>query len=317
MSTLEGRIQALIDARDRLWFLHPVVTESAVLPTLPLQDVIARVIRIARKSRSSVAFWADPLMGKSYCIRALQEELLKRFDGCGVLVLEAVEDQQAAEGRLLLQILRAIDYAHPAERELAGKRDQVTRSLLHLSGSLRHLFILIDEAQEFCDREFAWLKAVINALARLQVKVTCVLFGQRELIKRRDELFKSARSDLGERFMSALFSFHGCCNQSELNEILLSLDNKSEFPLGSGWSYTQFLMPRAFCNGFRAQSMAAVLWTAIDAEIPLDVREHGIAMDKIASIIAQVFIQSRDLDAPGFVLTPDLASEAVGEALAP
>jgi len=91
----------IISERRRLWDLHPVITESAILPTRPVQRGVKKVLNASRKSRASLAFWAAPLSGKSSCLRMIISVVLKQIAGCGVLILEAVEDQQAAEGRLL------------------------------------------------------------------------------------------------------------------------------------------------------------------------------------------------------------------------
>src|SRR3546814_3496003 len=84
--------------------------------------------------------------------------------------------------------------ALPISRDLAGKRTQVHRALLALSGDARHLFLIFDEAQELSGAEFAWLKSVINRLVRDRVKVTVVLFGQLELKARRSKLREIGRA---------------------------------------------------------------------------------------------------------------------------
>lgn len=308
-------IKEVLKLREQLWDRHPIVTESAILPTLPLQDVVARVLALSRKSRSSIAFWADPLTGKSSCVLALENELHARIPGCGVVIFEAVEDRQTAEGRLLVQILRATGYALPVERDLASKRHQVTRALLALSGSARHLFLLIDEAQELGNPEFAWLKAVINSLTLLGVKVTTVLFGQRELEARRDELMAKGRSDLGIRFMKVLLGFSGCRNRSDLAVILQALDTRSEFPENSGLCYTRFLLPKAHDGGFRAVLLADALWGAIEAAVPHAKRVHGAGMDIVAALLAQYFIHYRNADGAHFTIDTDAVADLAKKAL--
>lgn len=181
-------INALLAARERYWDEHPIITETAALPTRAVQDATARVIRLARKGRGSIAFWADPMVGKSTCIKALIREIHDRFPSAGIVLFESVEDRQQAEGRVLLDILKAIDYAPKVERQLGGKRDQVRRALLAYSGPAKRLFFIFDEAQEITNAEFGWIKAVINKLVVHGIKTTTVLFGQRELRKRRDEI---------------------------------------------------------------------------------------------------------------------------------
>lgn len=297
--------------RERLWAMHPLITESAILPTRPVQSAVKRVLGLARKARSSMAFWADPVTGKSSCLRAIEATVLERIPGCGVLVLEAVEDSQSAEGRLLIQILKQLDYAHKIDSTLAGKRDQVHRALMALAGTAGHLFLLIDEAQEVSNNEFAWLKAVINGLSRKGLKVTTILFGQRELKKRRDQLYREGRSDLGERFMKMLIEFKKCCAESDLLTICEAIDCKSEYPVGSGWTYTQLLFPRAFRAGFRIRDLVPTLWAGLHDQMPRELLARGLPMELVASVIANLCLVAKDLDDADMSLSPELIGKAI------
>jgi hypothetical protein len=305
----------IISEKIRLWDVHPIITESAILPTRAVQNALSHVLDISRKARASIALVAAPLSGKTYCIRMIKIKALKDIPGCGVLMLEAVEDTQPAEGRLLTQILKTLGYTHKIESALAGKREQVRRALIALAGSAKHLFILLDEAQEFCNKEFAWLKAVINSLAKAGIKVTTVLFGQTELTKRRDELFREGRSDLGVRFMKQLIEFKRCGTLEDIKTILAAVDEKSEFPLRSKWTYTQLLFPRAFANGFRLSKIADNLWALFGKVIPPQLLAEGLSMEFIAATLAQICIVSKKLDSADFKLTDELLEKAISKAL--
>ena len=302
--------------RERLWFLHPIITESAVLPTKAVQAAVKRTLELARKARASIAHWADPLTGKSSCLRAIAGRVRKEVIGCGVLMFEAVEDEQPAEGRLLAMILKATRYAPRVAPALAEKRDQVHRALLALSGEAKHLFLLIDEAQELSNKEFAWMKAVINGLSREGVKVTTVLFGQRELKKRREDLYAEGRSDLGDRFMKRLHEFKGIRSEADILALLTAMDEKSEFPPGSGWSYTQLLFPRAHAAGFRFASFAKEVWECLRTSISPKILSKGLAMDMISAVIAGLCIALKDRDADDMVVTTATVKTVVNRALA-
>jgi len=306
-----SEITLLVSERERLWDYHPINTESAILPTRPVQKAVALVLAASRKARASLAFWADPLSGKSSCLRMIEATVIDRVKGCGVLTLEAVEDQQTAEGRLLVQILKSVRYAHKIDSTLAGKRDQVNRALNALSGEARHLFILIDEGQEFSNSEFAWLKAVINGLARDSVKVTTVIFGQRELLDRRSEIYQNGRSDLGDRFMKKLIEFKRCRGAEELRSILEAVDDKSEFPTGSKWTYTQLLFPRAHAGGFRFKTISGDVWSALQQKVPPKVLAKGVSMEVIAATLASVCRACKDSDAAGMSIPASVVKAAV------
>lgn len=308
-------LDTLLAERERYWLEHPIITESAVLPTRPVKDACARTKKIARKSRASMAMWAPPLTGKSSCIRALRREIAKSFPGSGVLLLEAVEDKQQAEGRLLISILKTINYAPKISRDLAEKRDQVRRALIAFSGKPRHLFIFIDEAQEVTNQEFAWLKAVINGVSEAGVKVTTIIFGQVELCDRRVDLKSNGRSDLCDRFMKELFQFRGFRVKEDLRVICRSIDEESDFPEGSGWTFTRLLFPRAYESGFRFLNLSETIWEGFLNLTPPVVRKKGIPMDVIATFFANLCVACKDLDDSNFVIDKKTIEQAIREAV--
>ncbi|MGH8113093.1 MAG: ATP-binding protein [Rhodanobacteraceae bacterium] len=311
-----SRADEILAARPRLWDGHPIVTESAVLPTRAVMDATARVIRLARKTRASIAFWADPMTGKSSCLDAIARAIRSKFPGAGILRLEPVEDNGHAEGRLLEEILNALNYAPKIDRSLAGKRHQVARALLAWSGPAKHLFILVDEAQEFAISEFAWLKAIINEQAALGVKVTTVLIGQRELQRSKHDLEAKGRSDLSARFMHRLREFHGVRAEADMRAVCEALDQKSEYPVGSGWTYTEFFFPRASANGFRFIETAPMLWAAITAALPPTLVRKGLPMSLVAAMVANLCISCGSQDTAPFTLTIELSTGALKRALA-
>lgn len=63
------------------------------------------------------------------------------------------------------------------------------------------------------------------------------------------------------RFLSEPLAFDGRTSVEELKEILKEIlktfDEGTEYPEGSGWSYTRFFLPQAFEQGFRLQTYAS------------------------------------------------------------
>lgn len=301
-------LDELLLLRDQVWDVHPLITERAILPTLALKDVLGQVWRLARKSRGSIAFYAQPMSGKSSCAEIIVAEMKRKKPGCGVLIFEVVEDRRQAEGRLLTELLNQIDYAPKIARDLAGKRTQVHRALLALSGSAKHLFLIFDEAQELTCVEFAWLKSVINRLVRDRVQVTVVLFGQVELKDKRDHL-KQGRSDLAMRFMSELIELKGLCSAVELMPLLVAIDKASEFPKGSQLTYLQLLLPKFYLAGGRLQAYCDPIWQELKKQ-----RRPGaateVAMSTVAGYLANLFLLLRSQDDASLVLTPELLEQA-------
>lgn len=302
--------------RDRYWADHPIILRNAVLPTRPLKDAAARVLDMATKARGCAAFWAHPLTGKSSCILAIERVIRKQFPDAGIVSLEAVEhDGAGSEGRLLVSILKAIEFAHPIDPDLAGKRHQVKRSLLALSGEARRIFIIIDEAQEVTNAEYGWLKGVVNALSKLGVKVSIIQFGQSELKKRKEDLKRNGRSDLGVRFLKGLRQFRGLRSKTDLDVICEAIDSSSEYPLGSGWTYTRSLFPKAYAAEFRFASLAPVICEKINDLVPRSAISDGLSMSLVADFFGELCKLCRKNDAPCFAISDETIEKALKLAL--
>ncbi|MBK0054530.1 AAA family ATPase [Stenotrophomonas sp. S39] len=294
--------------RGRYWSHHPLIKASAVLQTRTMKDAIARVMLAATRSRASIAFVALPLFGKSSCIKALEAELAGKFPGSGVLTLEFGDDDLApSEGRMLETIMIALSGGDGIAKSIAGKREQVHRSLLSLSGNERHIFLLIDEAQEMKHQHFRWIKRVINHLVRADVDVTTVLFGQKELSETKVELATKGRSDLSARFMSRLFQFRGVKSIDDIGVIMSSIDSCRWTVEGRALVYTEFLFPRAYRAGFRFEQLKDDVWSAI-GKLPGSHLENGLPMATIGSFLAMLCVALKDKDMEGMGVEPQLIS---------
>jgi len=240
---LTAEMHRLLSTRDSQWDNHPIIEASAVLPTPPISWAQALVKSCGRRHRSSLAFWAHPMTGKSACIRSLEKMLPIWYPGCGVLIYEGkVKSSAVAEGAFLEDILKTLNYEPKIQHSLAAKRDQVKNALYALSAVGRHLFVLIDEAQELKEQELCWLKEALNWInLKQKFKVAVILFGQQELLDLQRDLIGKGRSDLHIRYTSRLMEFETIRKSADLAPPFNACDVGSEYPVGTGWSYTRFL----------------------------------------------------------------------------
>ncbi len=269
--------------RDR----HPLLMASAVLPTAPIKEVAALVFDRAQRFRSSIAFWAHPLCGKSSCIYALQKLAPMQCPGSAFVIYEPSSKEVAAEGALIEDLLSIIDFEPRLLRSLAGKREQLLRALYAMSVAGRHLFLVIDEAQNLHVKELGWLKRIVNWLNIREVKVTVVLFGQSQLCTMHQR-FMAEMPDLTIRFMAELVEFRSLQDADDLRVVLKSCDDETEYPRGSGWSYTQYLWPTAHANGFRLANCATDLYDAFRSQSAGAVDHEGVSMQWVAETLMLV-----------------------------
>lgn len=306
-------MKELIDAREKWWSEHPIILRNAVLPTRSILEFVGAVMAGARTARYANAAWADPQTGKSFCLDAIEAYVRRTFPNSGVMRYEVVADERSAEGRLLEDIILGLGLGKVAH-SLAGKRDQLNRALLALAGPDMRLFFLLDEAQELGINELGWLKAVINKLVSRGVKVATVLMGQRELLEKADLVKHRGRSDLSARFYKRIAEFRGCSDVEGFNVICEAMDEKSEFPEGSGYTYTQLLFPHAFENKFRLQQNSKMLWTKLIGSLSDADVKRGLGMETVAAYLACLCELHRRLDSPEMQLQDKLVSRAAREA---
>lgn len=229
-----------------------------------------------------------------------------------MLAYEPTENLVVAEGAFIADILHSMDFEPMIRRELAEKRNQLRRALYALGADGEHLFLIIDEAQDLDQMELKWLKGTINWLVGRKLKVTVVLFGQQELIWLRNDLASSGRSDLNARFTSMLHEFENPTKLIDLLPALEACDEGSEWPEGSGWSYTHFLWPLAFRAGLRLAQQAGPMWRAFkSAGMNSKGRAAGVGMNYFAEALAELATLTRDRDSPNFQLTKEDWDQAV------
>lgn len=266
---------------------------------------LSHVIRQGIRQRSSLAFWAHPLTGKSSCIEALELIIPQKFPGAGILVHEAKRDTVVAEGSFIGDILLAMEYEAKLKRGLPERRDQLRRALFALGAGASQLFLVIDEAQNLAAIQLEWLKEYINWLIKRRYKVTVILFGQQELTCKRDELIEVGRTDLHARFTQNLMEFEGAACGDDLLPLLDACDSGSEFPPGSGCSYTNFLWPEAFNAGFRLASQRSAFACALELDAGEKRIDHGVIMEYVARSLAEFAEATRLRDGVGFSPTVD------------
>lgn len=281
---------------------HPLLRANAVLATPAVREVATLIFDKARRARSSVAFWAHPLSGKSSCIAALRKLAPAQFPSSGFIVYEPSSKEVPSEGALIEDLLSEIGYEGRIDRTLTGKRNQLERSLYSIAIAGRRLFFVIDEAQNLHAKELGWLKRLVNWLTVRDIKVTVVLFGQSQLCAMHDRL-KVQMPDLSERFMSRLNEFRSMQDASDLRVCLRCCDEGAEYPTGSGWSYTQYLWPRAYTHGFRLEKFANEMFEAFRARSGGSIDREGVSMQWIAEALMLVGLDAETSDADDLILS--------------
>ncbi|WP_297833535.1 ATP-binding protein [Thermomonas sp.] len=149
--------------------------------------------------------------------------------------------------------------ANPDElcTQLMGRLIEVAQN----SGT--HLIILfLDEAQRLLPADYEHLVTLDNRMTRAGYYFFVVLFHQRDITGFSNEVLPSNDHPphVTGRFLVRKHEFTGLVGVDEVAYALTRYDEGTEWPPGTGISYTQHFAPDAFANGFRLANYAQRLW---------------------------------------------------------
>jgi hypothetical protein len=170
--------------------------------------------------------------------------------------------------------------------------------------------LLIDEMQLLNDIDLQQLVCFHNQLELQDLRMTAISFAQPEILHRRTSLLANNARQIIGRFLSDTLQFDGCASESDFGNLLRSYDLASEYPEGSGVTYTHFFFPVAFMSGFRLESYRTALWDALRRAAG-SVAKQGVPMEHICLTIEDLLLSLRGQDSPDFRLSPEDIDSAV------
>jgi len=297
--------------RDRAYVMHPLSRNSQRLPTPAIELAFPKVENAITYREHGFAWQAEPKNGKTAAIEIIEEMLEAIYPSVPVFVTSAATHGDQSEKTQWKDILEDLgvaskDRAHEMRSDLIN-----LFALAGVTNGSDVVILIIDEAQNWTEEQWEFLKGVVVALdRRKKILLTCFTFGQTQLKTRRNELLKAKRTDLVTRFMPELDDFPGIKNMSELKRVFEQFDDpeKTEFPEDSGISFTEFFMPQAYAAGWRLKREIPEMWRAF---IRTNVKFKSLKMDSAVKTVKAFFIANKGNDAANFKGSPEMWDEAV------
>lgn len=301
--------------RDQAFEMHPVVTDKAKVPTPAVKDAF-EVIRSAIVHRDpGVCFVADSRFGKTFAIDVLLETLPQSFPQLAIFSVVAKGHDRPSERSFYTDLLLDCGHGVTDSGTALARRIRLL-NLWHVtvqaSGDDR-LVLFVDEAQNWGEEEYTWLRDISNDLASHGMRLVTSLFAHSGLLAIRSSLLASKRTDLIGRFMLHPDVFSGVSSLSGLVEVMRCYDDPevSEFPTGSGISYSRFFRPQMFCAGWRLEKEAGPCWAAFSAEAGKHRGHYQIGMQWIASAIRNFLYAHWQIEHGEPAVLGDIWKEAV------
>lgn len=291
---------------------HPIVEKNYRIPTPMLERTYAVIRERVWTKRTGIYLYASPRMGKTTCAEEVQSLLALEFPKFYILRVDARRSARPSESHLFRLLLDSVNHALSRRADVNllfhNIKSDIMVQLASHGGS--HFVLIIDEMHRLSDTDLEQLLAIHNALRMERITMTTVSFAQPEIRDRVTGLMTQRQHQIIARFLSEPLVFEGCSSAQELGLILEAYDMHSEFPEGSGWSYTRFFLPEAYQNGFRLAAYNAALWQTLAAAVGPH-GSAGIPMEHICLSVEYLLLAARAEDCHNFLISEDDIREAV------
>lgn len=278
-------------ARDQAFTLHPVVTDKAKVPTPAVKEAFEVVRGAIVHYEPGVCFAADSRFGKTYGIDVLRQTLPQSFPGLPMYSVSAKGHDRSSERSLYTDLLLDCRHGMADSGTAMARRIRLLNLWIATAqaSSSDRLLLFVDEAQNWDEEDYTHLRDLSNDLASREVRLIVLLFAHPSLLVIRTSLLGHKRTDLIGRFMLRPLGFRGVTSLADLIEIMKCYDDPSisEFPSGTGISYSQFFRPRAYREGWRLEKEAGRCWAAFSSVAAKHGGHFQIGMQWVTSAIRE------------------------------
>lgn len=254
---------------------HPIQTGRYLIGTNEIARMQKLVTHWINNRSPGAIIYGRPRLGKTRAVKYLINSLKHSwaFD-LPIFSMGCNQHKIPNEGVFFEEMLDSFGHGLPYSGTPSKKRNRLTNFLIEkadLSGQNK-VVLFLDDAQRLVEMEYNWLMDINNALDKYGVSMTAILVGQPELIHQRGAFRTAKKTQIIGRFMVHDYQFQGIKTIDDIKACLTGYDSSSEYPEGSGWSFTRYFFPEAYEEGMRLESCADVIYE----EITRIRREAGI-----------------------------------------
>lgn len=297
------------EMRNSLFESHPIREHGYVISTPMLKRTYAVVRERVFMKRTGVFFFGTPRVGKSTCAQEMKRVISAEFPRAYVTLASLRRSSRASESHMFRLLLEAEDHAL-SSRKTTDLLFENIKNHIRMQLSMRggnHFVLILDEMQLLNDVDFEQLLVFHNALALQKINMTTIGFAQPEIHHVVTAMITKGQRQLLARFLTEGLAFKSCSSIEELSILLVEYDENSEFPEGSGWSYTRFFLPIAFAHGFRLAPYARKIWKELQGATS----DGVVPMEHLCFTIEYLLLMGGKLDCANFVLSEEDITEAV------
>lgn len=246
---------------------HPVLSEDYAICTNSTYKMMKTILGWIEVRQPGGMIYGAPRLGKSKSIEFISKYLETLYDNTlPVLIFECYKHHLPSENMFYQEMLDTVNHAYAEKGNSGQKRSRLRDYFLSIAMKNKHkrIVIFFDEAQNFGEQQYKWLINVYNDLKRKRVKPTFIMVGQSELLALRDTFVTKHNKQIVGRFLLNVHKFRGITGAADIEVCLRAFDDNAttEYPAGSGCSFTEYFFPIAYKHGWRLQDQAETVWKA-------------------------------------------------------
>lgn len=273
---------------------HPLVRGEYAICTTPILEMFDAISLWIDSHASGGYIYGFSRYGKTYASRYWILKLLAERYGKALACFRLIYKQhdRFSEALFLSELLGTSGHKYPRGVNKKMMLERLTR-LFAISARNRggnQILLLVDEAQNMHESEYQTLCNLENELDQMGFKLTVISVGSHELTYQHQMFVQTGKIHLMARYMVRSSRFRGICDKDELRLVLQAYDSLTEWPEGSGTSYTKFFFPKAFEDGYRMTDHTDELWKIF---VELGPHKRGyrleVPMEHIAKSVEYIF----------------------------
>lgn len=279
---------------------HPIFSEEYSICTNSTYKILQAILGWIEMRQPGGMVYGTPRIGKSKSIEFISKHLETLYDNTlPVYIFECYSHKQSNENMFYQELLDTLNHAYADKGNSCQKRSRLRDYFLSIATKNKHrrLVLLFDEAQNYDEHQYKWLINIFNDLRRKRVRPTFIMVGQTELHGLRNVFVKHHKQIVG-RFMLNVHKVRGITGPGDIEVCLRAYDDNknTEYPAGSGCSFTEFFFPVAYRHGWRLQNQTETVWKAFcDIKQKYKLPNSEISMNFLFSALVYVLNKYENL----------------------
>lgn len=289
---------------------HPINTHNYAVDTPPIKIFFQTVCEWIDNRIPGGYIYGPSRFGKTRAVKYWIDDLIREHYHGKVPFFRVIcaRRMRPSEREFLQAVLKGLKLKFRSSKSIFVMTERISNYLCASARAkkVNYVVLMVDEAQEMSEVEFGVLCNIQNFMEDAGFQLTVIAVGSHELAYQHEAFLLGEDMHLIGRFMVHNAAFYGIQSVDELRFTLAGYDLYTEWPEGSGLSFTKFFFPQAFSAGFRIENWADFMWQCFLDLAPLSLQSRlQVPMQNIGKAVEHIFRSLAVNDGVDFDLTEE------------